>query len=100
LKRPDKQRAAIAAAELQVLAEEARAAALKSGAPDLDQVVRVQGAADRAVRRLGIKPGPPPPQPTIREVLIAEAQAREEAEAECAVGEAADADPSVPEATA
>jgi hypothetical protein len=55
----ERQAAVIAAAELQVLAEEARSAALKSGTPDLDQVVRVQGAADRAVRRLGIKPGKP-----------------------------------------
>jgi len=48
----------IAAAELQVLAEEARAAALGSpGTADLDQVVKIQGAADRAVRRLGIKAG-------------------------------------------
>jgi hypothetical protein len=53
----ERQAAVIAADELQVLAEEARAAALKSGSPDLDQVERVQGAADRAVRRLGIKPG-------------------------------------------
>jgi hypothetical protein len=61
----ERQAAAIAAAELQVLAEEARAAALKEGATaDLDRVVRMQGAADRALRRLGIKPAaaamPPP----------------------------------------
>jgi hypothetical protein len=59
------QAAAIAAAELQVLAEEARATALKEGATaDLDRVVRMQGAADRALRRLGIKAtstAPPPP---------------------------------------
>jgi hypothetical protein len=61
----ERQAAAIAAAELQVLAEEARAAALKEGASaDLDRVVRMQGAADRALRRLGIRPaaaGPAPP---------------------------------------
>jgi hypothetical protein len=77
----ERQAAVIAAAELQVLAEEARSAALKSGSPDLDQVVRVQGAADRAVRRLGIKPGAAAPQLSMRERLIAEAEAREEAEA-------------------
>jgi hypothetical protein len=73
----ERQAAVIAAGELQVLAEEARAAALKSGSPDLDQVVRVQGAADRAVRRLGIKPGAAAPQLSMRERLIAEAEARE-----------------------
>jgi hypothetical protein len=52
----ERQAAVIAAAELQVLAEEARTGALK-GHADLDQVIRLQGAADRAVRRLGVKPG-------------------------------------------
>jgi hypothetical protein len=48
----------VTAAELQVLAEEARAAALENPAgAALDRVVRMQGAADRALRRLGIKPG-------------------------------------------
>jgi hypothetical protein len=52
----ERQAAVIAAAELQVLAEEARTAALKdAGHADLDRVVRMQGAADRAVFRLGIK---------------------------------------------
>jgi hypothetical protein len=56
-KEPERQATVITAAELQVLAEEARAAALAgTGTVDLDQVIRVQGAADRAVRRLGIKP--------------------------------------------
>lgn len=51
----EQQAAVIAAAELQVLAEEARGAALKeTGRADLDQVIRVQGAADRAVRALGL----------------------------------------------
>jgi hypothetical protein len=50
----ERQADAIAAAELQVLAEEARAAALKQGGGDLDQVIRVQGAADRAIRKLGL----------------------------------------------
>jgi AcrR family transcriptional regulator len=54
----ERQAAVIAAAELQVLAEATRATALKAGALiDLDQVIRVQGAADRAIRRLGIEPG-------------------------------------------
>lgn len=54
----ERQAAVIAAAELQVLAEEARAAALAGGANvDLDQLIRLQGAADRAIRRLGIKSG-------------------------------------------
>jgi len=54
----ERQAAVIQAAELQVLAEEARTAALKdTGSADLDQLVRLQGAADRAVRRLGLKPG-------------------------------------------
>ena len=64
----------IAAAELQVLAEEARAAAL--AAPEkpelLNGAVRVQGAAERALRRLGIKPGAPKRSQTLREQLMAE----------------------------
>jgi hypothetical protein len=52
----ERQAAVIAAAELMVLAEHLRAAALRdAGHADLDQVIRVQGAADRAIRRLGIK---------------------------------------------
>jgi hypothetical protein len=51
----ERQAEVIAAAELQVLAEEARALALKQvGHADLDQVIRLQGAADRAVRKLGL----------------------------------------------
>jgi hypothetical protein len=65
----DRQAAIIAAAEMQVLAEEARASALKQpGTIDLDQVVKIQGAADRAVRRLGIKPTAPKPD-ALREYL-------------------------------
>jgi hypothetical protein len=64
----ERQSAVIAAAELAVLAEEARTAALKQGAAaDLDQVVRVQGAADRALRRLGIRPGAEPKVPSLAE---------------------------------
>ncbi|MGB7090652.1 MAG: hypothetical protein WA465_06880 [Methylovirgula sp.] len=47
----------IAAAEMQVLAEEARAVALRDpgNAVLLNSAVRVQRAADQALRRLGIK---------------------------------------------
>jgi hypothetical protein len=67
----ERQAAAITAAELQVLAEEARAAALKEGASaDLDRVVRMQGAADRALKRLGIKAAPAAPvEPTLNDYL-------------------------------
>lgn len=71
----ERQAAVIAAAELQVLAEAARAAALKQSIGDIDQVIRVQGAADRAVRKLGLdhqrKPAPIP----LRDLLAAEAEA-------------------------
>jgi hypothetical protein len=68
----ERQAAVIAAAELQVLADEARSAALKQGAAaDLDRVVRVQGAADRATGRLGIKPGAAPNPPSIKDYLAA-----------------------------
>jgi hypothetical protein len=51
-----RQAAVIAAAELQVLAEECRAVALREPEKaDLDNLVRVQSVADRALRRLGIK---------------------------------------------
>jgi hypothetical protein len=60
----------ITAAELQVLAEEGRAAALQSPKTgDLDCIVRIQGAADRALRRLGIKPGAAQKPPTLKEYL-------------------------------
>jgi hypothetical protein len=73
----ERQAAVIAAAELQVLAEEARASALKqsNGGADLDQIVRVQGAADRALRRLGIKPGKPA-APSLAEHLAKRAAER------------------------
>ena len=46
------------AAQLTTIAEEARAHALQTtGIIDLAALTRVEGAADRAVRRLGIKPG-------------------------------------------
>ena len=60
----------VAAAEMQVIAEEARATALQNPAgAALDGVVRMQGAADRALRRLGIKPGAVADKtPTIAEI--------------------------------
>ncbi len=68
----ERQAAVIAAAELQVLAEEARALALKQiGHADLDQVIRLQGAADRAVRKLGLNHKRGEPEPTLAEYLAA-----------------------------
>jgi hypothetical protein len=49
------QAGALAAAELLVASEEARAQLL-AGAGDVDQVVRLQNLAERAARKLGIKP--------------------------------------------
>jgi hypothetical protein len=64
-----RQAAVIQAAELQVIAEETRAVALREpGKADLDAVVRIQGSADRALRRLGIKPGHAKPE-TLAEYL-------------------------------
>jgi hypothetical protein len=66
----ERQAEAIAAAELQVLAEEARALALKQvGHADLDQVIRLQGAADRAVRKLGLDRKREPEGPTLSQYL-------------------------------
>jgi hypothetical protein len=66
----EQQAAIVAAAELQVLAEETRAAALKQiGTFDLDQVVRVEGAAARALRRLGVDRKREPAVPTLAEHL-------------------------------
>ncbi len=70
----ERQAAVIAAAELQVLAEEARASALKeAGHADLDQVIRLQGAADRAVRRLKLS-ARRIPERTLAEYLAATAE--------------------------
>ena len=74
----ERQAAVIAAAELQVLAEEARTVALKGGT-DLDQVIRLQGAADRATRKLGLDRQREPAPITMDEHLArAEAAAAEE----------------------
>ena|ERR1700722_18394044 len=61
------------AAELTALAEAQRAAALRDpNAVDLGSLVRLEGAADRAVRRLGIKLAERP-RATLRERLAQEA---------------------------
>lgn len=70
------------AAELTSLAEETRAKALREGtsAIDLASLVRLEGAASRAVRALGIKStagGPKPP--TLQEYLAARAARAAEA---------------------
>lgn len=61
------------AAELTALAEESRTKALceGTGAIDLTALVRLEGAASRAVRALGIKSDPGAPKPlTMRERLL------------------------------
>jgi hypothetical protein len=91
----------LAAAELVVAAENARAELL-AGRGDIEQIVRLENLATRAVRRLGSK-RTEAPQPSIRDVLAAEHEARmarEEAEAAGDAAEAADADPNEPEAAA
>jgi hypothetical protein len=62
------QAAVLAAAELMVAAEAARAALL-AGAGDIEQVVRLENLAARAVRRLGIRPGAAPKPPSIRDYV-------------------------------
>ncbi len=60
----------VTAAELQVIAEDARALALANpGRADLNNLVRIQSAADRALRRLGIKPGAVPKGLSLADVL-------------------------------
>ena len=71
---------ALAAAELMAAAENVRLKLL-AGQGDVEQIVRLENLANRAVRRLGIKPGAAAPQLSMRERLIAEAEARDEAEA-------------------
>jgi hypothetical protein len=56
----------LAAAELTVAAEEARAALL-ARIGDVDQVIRLENLAARAVRRLGIRPGAERKVPTLAE---------------------------------
>jgi hypothetical protein len=47
----------VRAADLVAIAEKSRADALRGENVDLSALIRLEGAADRAVRRLGIKPG-------------------------------------------
>jgi hypothetical protein len=66
------------AACLVALAEDTRSRRLAGDQTiSLDDLVRVDAAADRALRRLGIKPGAPKPHVPLRDVLMAEAAARE-----------------------
>jgi hypothetical protein len=51
------------AVELTVAAEQTRAAMLTGAAVDLDQLVKLEGEARRAMRTLGIKLGPKPHVP-------------------------------------
>jgi hypothetical protein len=61
------------AAELVVLSEKMRHDALRNGCADPDQLVKMEGAADRAVRRLGLnKHGQPKDEePSLAEYLAA-----------------------------
>jgi hypothetical protein len=59
----------VRAVDLVVIAERARAAALRGEIVDLGDLTRLEGAADRAVRRLGIKPGGNEPAPNLAEYL-------------------------------
>jgi hypothetical protein len=65
---PTVQALVLTAAELTVAAETARAALL-AGTGDVDAVVRLENLASRSVRKLGIKPSPPPKPQTIREYI-------------------------------
>jgi hypothetical protein len=67
--------AVLAAAELVTAAEAARANLL-AGQGDVEQIVRLENLANRAVRRLGLRRTEAPTL-TIRQQLIAEAEARE-----------------------
>lgn len=60
-----------AAAELITLAEEVRLAAIQDPAnADIDAIIRLENAADRAVRRLGIRPGASAPKTqTLADIL-------------------------------
>jgi hypothetical protein len=69
------------AAELTALAEETRGKALSegAGAVDLASLVRLEGAASRAVRALGIKAGSNAPKPMSLADYIAAKQAEKAA---------------------
>jgi hypothetical protein len=82
----------LAAAELMVAAENARAELL-AGAADIEQIVRLENLANRAVKRLGLKPTAAS-QPSLSEYLAAKApaEAAEETSASAADGEVAQDD--------
>ena len=61
------------AAESVVIAEELRARALRGEPVDMGELNKAQGVADRAVRRLGIKPVTRRRWPTLDEHLAATA---------------------------
>jgi hypothetical protein len=74
---PVQSSAVVRAADLVALSEQQRAKALSGDAAvDMEGLVRLEGAADRAVRRLGIKPGTNQSKPP----SIAEYAARKAAE--------------------
>jgi hypothetical protein len=77
--------AVLAACELLVAAENARAALL-AGRGDVDQVVRLENLAARAVRRLGLRPGGKAPHVPLRDRMMAEIEAEAAAEANSAGG--------------
>jgi hypothetical protein len=82
------------AAELTALAETLRTEALRNGpgAVDLVSLTRLEGSADRAVRRLGIKPGATGPKPpTLAEYLAANYPASDDQEADDVATEAVEA---------
>jgi hypothetical protein len=80
---------ALAAAELTAAAENARTKLL-AGDGDIEQIVRLENLANRAVRRLGIKPGAAAPYVPLRERLLAENEAREAAVEATAKGQCGD----------
>jgi hypothetical protein len=85
---------ALAAAEMFVAAEGARAKLLAGGDVEIEQVVKLQGAAARAERKLGIKPAVKPAGPSLAEYL-AELAAKDAADA-AAAAKAAEADQDAP----
>lgn len=106
----NRQADAIAAAELKCAAEDLRARLLagpNAGLADLEQIIRLENAADRAVRKLGLRPAGKAAAP-VESYLELAAQVQAEASArrtiELAADEADDAEtlaserPSGPEA--
>jgi hypothetical protein len=69
------------AVDLMMLAKTARAE-LAVGRQTINNVVKLENSADRAVRRLGIKPGAPAsPAPSLQAYLASKAAAEETSEA-------------------